>query len=162
MPVETEIEPRGTKLAWVLALVAALAALAMASLAHAQTYSNTNTGALVTLTAAGAGTTDSPDQTNYYGRGVVAGINISAKSGTIAVTVTIQGKDAASGQYYTVCQSASLTGTGFTALTAYPGIATTANVACSAPLPLTWRIEVVSGTGSTPSVTMTVGAALIL
>lgn len=139
----------------------ALTLCALPAVAHAQAFGNINTPALVSLSAAGAGTTDSADQTNYYGKGAVVGINIAAKSGTIAVTVTIQGKDFASGQYYTVCQSASLTSTGFTSLTAYPGIATTANVACSAPLPLTWRVEVVSGTGSTPSVTMSVGASVI-
>ena len=130
--------------------------------AQAQQFANHDVYTpLVKLTTAGAGTTDSADQLNLYGKGVVVGINISAKSGTIAVTVTIQGKDYVSGQYYTICESASLTGTGFTTLTAYPGVHETANVACSLPLPTTWRVEVVNGTGSTPSVTATVGASVI-
>lgn len=144
-------------------LLASVVALALAcGGARAQQFGNTNsTAALVTLTAAGAGTTNSDDQTNYYGKGAVLGINISAKSGTIAVTVAIQGKDFVSGQYYTICQSASLTSAAFSTLSTYPGQTTTANVACALPLPLTWRVQVVSGTGSTPSVTMTVGASVI-
>lgn len=125
-------------------------------------YANLNTQSIVTLTAAGAGTTNSDDQTNLYGRGVVVFANISAKSGTIAVTVSVQGKDPVSGEYYTILTSASLTATGFTTLTIYPGATATSNVSASEPLPLTWRVQVVSGTGVTPSVTMTVAASVIL
>jgi hypothetical protein len=117
---------------------------------------------LITLTAAGAGTTNSADLYNPYGKGVVLGINISAKTGTIAVVVNIQGKDAVSSQYYTICSSASLTSAAFTTLTTYPGMSPlVANVSCAAPLPATWRAQVVSGTGSTPAVTLTIGASVI-
>jgi hypothetical protein len=143
-------------------LIATLIAFSCAP-AHAQTFfSNINTGALVTLTAAGAGTTDSPDQTNYFGRGLQLGINISAKTGTIAVTVAVQGKDTASNTYYPICTSASLTATGFVLMTVFPGTTAATNTDCNAPLPATWRVEVVSGTGSTPAVTMTVGASVIM
>lgn len=139
-----------------------LALLATPLPASAQAFGNWDAKTpLVTLTAAGAGTTNSADLQNPYGRGTVLGINITAKSGTIAVVVNVQGKDFASGQYYTIASSASLTAAGFTTLTVYPGATTTANVAVSAPLPATWRVQVVSGTGSTPSVTMTVGASVI-
>jgi hypothetical protein len=117
--------------------------------------------ALVSLAAAGAGTFVSFDQSNIFGRGVVVGVNISAASGTIAVVVTVEGKDQASGEYYDLLSSVSLTGTGFTLLTVYPGVTPANNAALSAPLPTTWRIKVVSGTGSMPAVTMTVGAAVI-
>jgi hypothetical protein len=122
---------------------------------------NVDTAALITLAAAGAGTTNSTDQTNYNGRGVQVLANISAFSGTIAVTVNIQGKDAASGTYYNILSSTSLVGTGATNLTVYPGAGVTANVSASMPLPRTWRVQVVSGAGITPSVTMTVGASVI-
>lgn len=124
-------------------------------------FANNDTAALVTLTAAGAGTTDSADQYNPYGAGVVLGINISAKTGTIDVVVKVQGKDVASGQYYTIAQTASLTSAAFSTLTVYPGIAASSNVAISAVLPTTWRAEVVCGTGSTPAATLTVGASVI-
>jgi hypothetical protein len=128
----------------------------------AQEFSNTDTPALVTLTAAGAGTTNSADQFNRWGRGLQLGINISAKSGTIAVTVSVQGKDIASGTYYPICTSASLTAAGFTNVTVFPGTTPAANTDCNVPLSATWRVQVISGAGVTPSVTMTVGASLIL
>lgn len=122
---------------------------------------NLDTAALVTLSAASAGG-NSSDQTNMNGRGVQVGINITAISGTSpTLTVTVQGKDAASGAYYTILASASLNATGFTLLTVYPGAATTANVSTPIPLPRTWRIlYAITGTG--PSVTATVGASVIV
>jgi hypothetical protein len=143
------------------ALAAVLALAALAAPATAQQFANSNTAALVTLTAAGAGTTNSADQTNFYGKGVQLGVNISAKSGTISVVVNILGKDTASGQYYTLCSTAALTATGFTLLTLYPGTTAATNADCNAPLPMTWAAQVVSGTGTTPSVTLTVGASVI-
>lgn len=130
--------------------------------ALAQEFGNFNTvDPLVTLTNAGAGTSDSPDQLNKYGRGAIVGINIAAKTGTISVVVSIQGKDAVSGQYYLLCQSAALTAAGFTPLVIYPGVPETTNALCSRPLPALWRVRVVSGAGVTPSVTMKVGASVI-
>lgn len=126
------------------------------------TLDNTqNLDALVTLTAAGAGTTNSADQVNGGARGVVVVADITVVGGTIAVTVAIEAKDAASGKYYTLLTSASLTGTGTTVLTVYPGLTPASNVTVSNVLPRTWRVKVVSGTGTTPAVTMTVGACLL-
>jgi hypothetical protein len=122
---------------------------------------NADTAALATLTAAGAGTTNGADQSNAGGTGVIVVVDITAKSGTIDVVVNIQGKDAASGKYYTLLSSASLTAVGTTVLILYPGVTVAANTAVSAPLPATWRIQVVRGAGSTPSVTMTVGASVV-
>jgi hypothetical protein len=122
---------------------------------------NVDTAALVTLSAASVGG-NSSDQTNMNGRGLQVGINITAISGTSpTLTVTVQGKDAASGTYYTLLASASLNATGFTLLTVYPGSPTTANVSSAMPLPRTWRIlYAITGTG--PSVTATVGASVIV
>lgn len=75
------------------------------------------------------------------------------------MTVKVRGKDVASGVYYDILDSTSLTGTGSTLLTVYPGVAASPNVAVLPPI---WRVEVVCGTGSTPSVTMTVGASVVL
>lgn len=122
---------------------------------------NIDTAALVTLTAAGAGTTNSADQTNYNGRCVIVVADITVAGGTIAVTVAVQGKDAASGKYYSILTSASLITTGTTPLTVCPGNTVTTNVSAASPLPRTWRVQVVSGAGVTPAVTMTVGASVI-
>src|SRR3954464_8375521 len=58
---------------------------------------------LVTMTAQGAGTQDSSDLANLYGRGVVVFMNLSAVTGTVSVVLEIQGKDAVSGAYYAIC-----------------------------------------------------------
>lgn len=104
---------------------------------------------------------NSSDQTNYNGRGVQLGINITALTGTTpTVTVSIQGKDVVSGQYYTLGTSAALNATGFTVLTLYPGVNPSNNVAFSQVLPRTWRVAVTLG-GTSPSTNMTVGASII-
>lgn len=119
------------------------------------------TAALLTLTAAFAAV-NSADQTNLRHAGVQVGVNITSIAGTTpTVTVTIQGKDAASGAYFTLLTSAALAATGFTLLTVYPGALTTANVSTPQPLPLTWRVSVAIG-GTSPLVTATIGASLIL
>lgn len=122
---------------------------------------NNDTAALITHAAASSGSNGS-DQTNVNSRGVCVVVDITAISGTSpTLTVTIQGKDGASGKYYTLLASAALTSTGTTALTVYPGVADTANVSASKPLPATWRvITAIGGTG--PSVTATVGASVIV
>lgn len=120
------------------------------------------TASLVTISAQGAGTVTSIDQTNVNHRGLQLGINITAITGTSpTMQVTIQGKDVVSGVYYTLLQSVSLTATGFTLLTVFPGITTTANIAASQVLPRTWRVSVTVG-GTSPSVTATIGASIIV
>lgn len=116
---------------------------------------------ILTLTAQAPGTVNSADQTNFNGRGVKLGINITADSaGTALVVVTIQGKDTVSGQYYTILTSASLATVAFSTLTVYPAITATANVAASDILPRTWRASVtVSGAGTASA---TVGSSTIL
>lgn len=116
---------------------------------------------ILTLTAQAPGTVNSSDQTNFNGRGVKLGINVTADSaGTALVVVTIQGKDTVSGQYYTILSSASIAAVGFSTLTVYPAITATANVAASDVLPRTWRVSVtVSGAGTA---TATVGSSTIL
>lgn len=122
---------------------------------------NNNLGALATLTAASTGG-NSVDQNNAQCRGVVVGVNITAITGTSpTLTVTVQGKDTVSGEYYTLLTSAALTAVGFTELMVYPGVSATANVAASSPLPQTWRVSYAVG-GTTPAVTATVGACVLV
>lgn len=124
--------------------------------------SNHDKAALLTLMAQAAGTVNGLDQVNVNGRGVQVGVNITALTGTSpSVTVMIQGKDAASGVYYNLLQSAVLTATGFTLLTLYPGAPSTANVSSPQVLPATWRV-VATVAGTTPATTATVGASLII
>lgn len=120
---------------------------------------NVDTAALITLTAAAAGTTNSPDQTNYNGRGAQVGVNITVDT-TCSALINIQGKDVASGQYYTILASAALATAAFTNMTVYPGAAVTANVSIPQPLPRTWRVQAVL-TGVSCAVTGTVGASVV-
>lgn len=120
---------------------------------------NSDLGALVTLTAASA-SGNTMDLTNGVGRGVRVNVNITALTGTSpTLTVTIQGKDAASGTYYTILASTALSATGFTRLTIYPGLTAAANSIASDIVPRDWRIAYTIG-GTTPAVTATIGAEI--
>lgn len=121
-------------------------------------YSNFDTAGLVAISAAGTSTLTSADQTNFNGRGLQLGINVTVAT-AVTLTVSIQGKDVASGTYYNILTSAALATTGFTNMTIYPGAGVTANVSSSMPLPRVWRISAaIVGT----SVTATIGASVIV
>ena len=114
----------------------------------------------VTLTAASANG-NSADQISHEAHGIVLVVNITAITGTSpTLTVTIQGKDAASGQYYTILASTALTTTGTTVLRVFPALTASANATANDVLPPTWRVLYAIG-GTTPAVTATVGANLI-
>ena len=119
---------------------------------------------LLTHTAAAAGVT-SATQANLNSRGLQFYINISAGTGTLpTLQVFIEGVDVAgSGLAYTLLASVVLVASAalFTQLTVYPGVAAAANVMSNQPLPRFWRVRTVIG-GTTPTVTATIGASLIL
>lgn len=121
---------------------------------------NVDTGALITLAAQGAGTVNGTDQINQSLRGLHLVIDITAVGGTPTLTVTIEGKDATSGKYYTLLASAALSATGTTILKVYPGIVAAANAAANDVIPINWRVKAVVA-GTTPSVTATIAASLI-
>lgn len=118
---------------------------------------------MVLAVLAAAATSDfTTDIVNARAKGLQLVIDITAITGTTpTLVVTIQGKDPASGKYFTILASASLNATGTTVLTVYPGSATTANVSSAMPLPRTWRVSWTIA-GTTPAVTATIGASLIL
>ncbi len=112
---------------------------------------------LVTLIAQGTGTVTSADILNTNGKGIQLVIDITViTAGTL--TVTLQGKDIASGKYYTILVSAALAGVATTRLTVYPGIPVLANVTQNDVLPRTWRISAAAVTGP---ITATIGASVI-
>jgi hypothetical protein len=120
---------------------------------------NVHKGLLIAL-AASAVSSNGIDQDNPFWTGLQVGINITAITGAGAsLTVVVEGRDEASGVYFTLLSSAALTATGFTLLTVYPGIAVAANVSASQVLPKTWRVRCVIA-GTTPAVTATIGASL--
>lgn len=117
------------------------------------------------LQASGAITTNgnSFDVVNYNARGVKVFITTGAfGSGASTITVSIQGKDPVSTNYYTALTSASLTASAFTVLTVYPGIAVTANVTASDVIPRTWRVAWAATAWGTSGSTLGISCALIL
>lgn len=108
--------------------------------------------AAATVTNAGA------DQTNYGARGVKVVLDMTVV-GTGSVTLTIQGKDTASGKYYTLLAGAAVVTNVTNVYEIYPGLTTVANVAASATLPHTWRVLVTANNAN--SATYSVGASLI-
>lgn len=120
-----------------------------------------NTDITVLSSAARTATGQSADQTNHNARGLHLVIDVTAVSGTSpTLVVTIQGKDALSGKYYTVLASASITAVGTTVLRVGPGLTAAANTVANDIMPRTWRIDYTIG-GTTPSFTFSVGASLI-
>lgn len=113
-------------------------------------------GALITLTAHTAGTVNSTDQDNsrLNAKTVSCVLNQSAHTNTPSTTITIQGKDAATGKYYSLITSSAVTTSDDTpvAVAAGVGVATTANVGAGFPIPAKWRVIATIG-GTTPIVT---------
>lgn len=123
---------------------------------------NVDTAALITVSAANpSATQNSSDQTNYNGRGVIVVFRMSSIGSNTGLTLTIQGKDAASGQYYTLLSGAAVTTNSTNVYTVYPGAPATANVSANSPLPRTWRVQVTTS-DTTHAVSYTVGASVIL
>lgn len=103
------------------------------------------------------------DNLNHLGVQLVVDVTAETAGGsTHTIVVTIQGKDPASGKYYTLLESASITATGTTLLTVHPGVTASANVAASHVLPRTWRVLVTHTADGESDMTYSVGANLVL
>lgn len=120
-------------------------------------YGNQN----VTLLASAARTTNttSSDQTNYNGRGVVVTLDCTASSSG-SVTITIQGKDSVSGNYYTILAGTAVTTTSTNVYRVFPGLTASPNAVANDVLPRTWRISVAANNGN--NITYSVGASVIV
>lgn len=114
-------------------------------------------GAIQTLTTVLAGTSSSPDQTNFNGRGLEVWVNISAYSGSPSIRVDVQGKDPVSAAYYSIASTATTTiiGNGLLPLQVYPGIVEEAGRRKSATVPRTWRVQSVVASGASADGTLT-------
>lgn len=111
------------------------------------------------ITAVGATVTQaSADQVNVNGRGVKVVLDM-ATVGTGSVTLTVQGKDVASGKYYTLLAGAAVTTNVTNVYTVFPGATAAANVAANDLLPHTWRV-LVTANNANPTI-YTVGASAI-
>ena len=119
---------------------------------------NTDTGALISVSAATT-TQTTADQVNAGGRGVKVVLNTTV-IGTGSVTLTIQGKDTASGQYYTILAGAAVITNVTNVYTVYPGLTAATNVTASDVLPRTWRLVVTAN--NVNAATYTAGACVLI
>lgn len=94
-------------------------------------------------------------------KGVTVVLDMTA-AGTGSVTLSIQGKDSASGKYFPLVTGAAIIANGTSVYTIYPGITTatasTTGASVSGILPATFRILVTAGNAN--PTTYTVGAVL--
>ncbi len=118
---------------------------------------------LITLATVLAGTSSSPDQTNFNGRGVVVYPNVSFVSGNPTITFLVMGKDPISATYYSIIGSPAITTTGMFPLIVYPGGSAVANHQAAELLPRTWIVRsIVAGGSANSAVSATVGACMIV
>uniref|UniRef100_A0A6M3L4E6 Uncharacterized protein n=1 Tax=viral metagenome TaxID=1070528 RepID=A0A6M3L4E6_9ZZZZ len=118
-----------------------------------------NVDATLLASAARTATTSSADQTNYNGRGVHVVLDMTTV-GTGSVTLTIQGKDALSGKYYTILAGVAVTTDSTNVYRVYPGLLAAANAVANDIVPRTWRVNVVANNAN--AATYSVGASNIL
>lgn len=111
------------------------------------------------ITAAAATTTQTgPDMANTSHRGVKVVLDMTTV-GTGSVTLTIQGKDNASGKYYTLLAGAAVITNSTNVYTVYPSLPATANVSANDVLPKTFRILVTANNAN--AATYTVGVTML-
>ncbi len=117
-----------------------------------------NSEETVLASAARTATVSSADLTNYNARGVTVVIDVTAITDTPSVIATVQGKDPLSGKYFTLLESAAITGTGTTVLVVHPSITASTNLKAQLPLPRTWRVTLTHADAD--SITYSIGALL--
>jgi hypothetical protein len=113
------------------------------------------TSATAAITATAATTTQtSADIGNNSGR-TMSVILDTTSIGTGSVTVTINGKDPASGKYYPLLTGAAVTTNATTVYHVGPGMTVTANVSANVPVPKVVQIVVTANNAN--AATYTVG-----
>lgn len=101
----------------------------------------------------------SADQTNNYGSAIHCVLDTTAyTSGNI--TMTIQGKDKASGKYYTLLTGGSVSSISTNVYKVGPGFPVTANVSANDMLPTAWRVSIAGA--ATPISTYSVGCSVVV
>lgn len=119
-----------------------------------------NINATALASAARTASVNSADQVNYNSRGLHLVIDVTAITSTPSITITIQGKDNLSGQYYTILASAAITTVSTVVLRVGPGLTAAANLVANDLLPRTWRVSVTNGDAD--GITYSIGYSLIL
>jgi hypothetical protein len=114
-----------------------------------------------TLLASAARTTTQTgaDITNYNGNSALIVVLDVTNAGTGSITITIEGKDSASGKYYTILSGAAVTTNSTNRYRVGPTLAAAANSVAQDYLPRIFRITVTANNGN--SVTYSVGYCLV-
>lgn len=133
-------------LLWILALLSTLA------------FGQTGNWKCVPLTNAARTTTaTSADQINVAQRGIHLAVTASPYA-TGVYTPVVQGKDPASGNYYTILSGTAINTTGTTVFKVYPGLTAVASSVVSDIIPYTWRVQL-QGSASPINMTVQVGCS---
>lgn len=129
---------------------------AVTSSTYEQEYNNLN----VTLLSSSARTTTqtSADQTNFNHTKLVVVLDVTAGT-TPALTLTINGKDAASGKYYNLLTGLAVATVSTNVYTLALGVTVVANTTVNAFVPRLFQIVVTAGNGNT--ITYSVGYSLV-
>lgn len=109
--------------------------------------------------AAHTTTQTSSDHNNNNHRGAFF-VLVVTSAGTGSITLSVQGKDPVSGNYFTLLTGAAVTTNSTNLYTVYPGATVAANAAVSIPVPHTWRVVVTANNANT--ITYSVGASMLL
>lgn len=118
----------------------------------------TNMDLTLLASAARTGSLNSSDFPNYNARGVQVVVDVTL-AGTGSITLTIQGKDSLSGQYYTLLAGAAVVTVSTNVYRVYPGLVVAANAAANDFVPRVFRASIVHNNANT--ITYSVGASLI-
>lgn len=118
-----------------------------------------NTDGTAIASAAFTATQNSADLYNSDGRGVVVTLDVTAIVTAPSITLSIEGKDPASGKYYTLLSGAAVTTVSTNRYRVHPAITETANVDVADLVPFVWRVRIVHGNAN--SITYSVGYTLV-
>jgi hypothetical protein len=127
------------------------------------TMTSESVTANLTLLASAAQTTTQTlaDQTNATGRGVQVILDATVNAGGAgSITLEIDGKDPASGKYYSLLTGAAVVTVTTNVYRVYPGLTAAANATANDVLPRTWRVKVTANNAN--PVTYSVGACVLL
>lgn len=152
--------------------LATLAAAVGAALHSATAFSTlvtvtaSGTGLLFTNVATGVhaevfatGTHDALAQLGITNGWTIAHTEAAGADGAYSQTVSILGKDEASGKFYTILDGAAMTGVATQVLQVHPEMTASANVVANVQLPANIRVQITHTTNN--GVTRTVGLQLV-
>jgi len=109
--------------------------------------------------AARTATVSSADITNLGGRGIHVVLDVTVDPASASIVLTIEGKDPASDNYYTILTSAAVTSVSTNIYRVHPDLTPAANLIVNDFIPKTFRITVTHADAD--SMTYSVGYSLV-